>query len=95
MTYDEFKLQGREAFSEYRYYKGEDQNPYDWNKDPIQFKWWNFEKDYHDNYKPSGRWKTFTEYFDHWIKGKAAPEIGHDLSKGNPWKVEYQENSPF
>lgn len=95
MTYDELKLHGREAYSELRYYKGEEQNPYNNNEYPVEFKWWNFEKDYFDNYKQSGQWKSFAEFLDYWIKEKAAPEIGHDLSKSNPWKTEYEENAPF
>ena len=93
MTYDEFKLHGREQFAEFRYYKGEDENPY--SPGSAEFRWWDFEKDYLDNYSKSGEWKSFSEYFDFWIKEKAAPEIGHDLKKSNPWKSEYEENAPF
>jgi hypothetical protein len=95
MTYDDLKLHGRETYSEFLYYKGEEKNPYDVNEDPERFKWWNFEKDYYDNYKKSGEWKIFTDFLDHWIKEKAAPEIGHDLSKSNLWIKEYKENAPF
>lgn len=95
LTYDEFKLQGREEFAEYKYFKGEAENPYHWNDYPAEFKWWNFEKDYFDNYKNTGAWKSFAEFLDFWIKEKAAPEIGHDLSKGNPWKKEYEVNQPY
>lgn len=85
MTYDQFKPQGLEDFCEFRYYKGEADNPYDVNKNEVQFRWWNFEKDYFDNYKQSGTWKI-----NHWIKEKAAPEIVYDLEKGNKWIEEYQ-----
>lgn len=95
MTYDQLKLHGREAYSEFRYYKGEEKNPYDVNENAIEFRWWNFEKDYFENYKQSGKWKSFEEFLDYWIKEKAAPEIGHDLSKSNPWITEYKENAPF
>lgn len=94
-NYDDFKLQGLEAFIEFRYYKGEAENPYNWNDNPIEFKWWNFEKDYFDNHQKSGKWKTFSEFLNYWIKEKAAPEISHDLSKSNPWITEYNENAPF
>ena len=90
MTYDKFKLQGLEDFNEFRYFKGESENPYNWNDNPIEFKWWNFENDYFGNYKNSGKWKTFKDFLNHWIKEKAAPEIGYDLDKGNPWIEEYQ-----
>jgi len=93
MKYDQFKLQGLESFSEFRYYKGEVVNPYDVNENEIQFRWWNFEKDYFDNYKKSGTWKTFYEFLNHWIKEKAAPEIGYDLENGNKWLEEYQGNT--
>ena len=42
-----------------------------------------------------GQWKTFADFLDHWIKEKAAPEIGHDLAKSNPWITEYKENAPY
>lgn len=94
--YDKLKLKGLEAFDEFRYYKGEKECPYNQaGDDPVTAQWWHFEKDYFDNYKKSGQWKTFSEFFDHWIKEKAAPEVGHDLSKGNPWKQEYEANAPF
>jgi len=95
MTYDQFKLQGLESFSEFKYYKGEEQNPYDVNIDPELFKWWDFEKNYFDNYRQSGKWKTFAEFLNHWIKEKAAPEIAYNLDKGNPWIEEYNQNAPF
>ncbi len=95
MTYDEFKLYGCEVFSEFRYYKGEEKNPCNFSENNIEYRWWNFEKDYFDNYKDSGTWKTFMEFFNHWIKEKAAPEIGYDLDKGNKWLTEYNENALF
>ena len=93
MAYDKFKQRGLESFSEFRYYKGEAVNPYNVNENEIQFRWWNFEKDYFDNYKQSGTWKTFYEFLNHWIKEKAAPEIGYDLEKGNKWLEEYEGNT--
>lgn len=95
MTYDELKLSGREAYSEFSYYKGEVICPYSVNDDVAKFRWWNFEKDYFDNYKKSGKWKNFTEFLNYWIKEKAAPEIGYGLSKSNPWIEEYKENAPY
>lgn len=95
MTYDEFKLQGVEEFNEFRYYKGEKENPYTFNENSVKFKWWNFERDYFDNYKQSGKWKTFIDFLNQWIKEKAAPEIGYDLDKRNVWLEEYNKNAPF
>lgn len=95
MTYDDFKLQGLEEFNEFRYYKGEKQNPYTFNANSIEFRWWNFEKDYFDNYKESGKWKTFTDFLNQWIKEKAAPEIGYDLKNGNTWLIQYEAYSPY
>jgi hypothetical protein len=95
MTYDEFKLQGREEYAEYRYYKGEAENPYNQQDYPIESKWWNFEKNYLDNYKKTGKWKNFAEFLDHWIKEIAAPGSGYDLEKGNWWIKEYKENQVF
>jgi len=91
MTYDELKLQGLEEFNEFRYYKGENKNPYTFNDNSIEFKWWNFENDY---YKQSGKWETFKDFLNQWIKEKAAPEIGYDLDKGNKWLTEYEAYSP-
>lgn len=84
-----------ETYLEFCYFKGEAENPYDWNDSPILFKWWNFEKDYFDNHKQSGQWKIFIEFLNYWIKEKAAPEIGYDLSNGNTWIDEYRSNAPY
>lgn len=92
-AYDELKLKGLEEFAEYRYYKGEAECPYD--PQSAEQKWWMFEKNYHDNYKKTGKWKTFNEFFDHWVKEIAAPGSGYDLAKGNWWKKEYEANAPF
>ena len=93
MTYDEFKLQGLEEFAEFSYFKGEADCPY--QTQTPEFTWWNFEKNYYDNYKKSGKWKTFSEFLDFWIKEIAAPGSGYDLSEGNWWKKEYEENKPY
>lgn len=95
MKSNELNTFDSEKYTEFRYFKGEANNPYDWNNSPILFKWWNFEKDYFDNYKQSGQWKTFAEFLEYWIKEKAAPEIGHDLSNGNKWIDEYKANAPY
>ena len=76
MKSNELNTFDSEKYTEFRYFKGEANNPHDWNNSPILFKWWNFEKDYFDNYKQSSQWKTFAEFLDYWIKEKAAPEIG-------------------
>ena len=94
-TYDEFKLQGLEAYSEFRYYKGEKKNPYNNDEYEAQHRWWNFEKDYFDYYMKSEKWKNFMDFFTHWIKEKAAPEIGYDIEKGNKWLDEYEAYSPY
>ncbi len=93
MTYDEFKLQGLEEFAEFSYFKGEAECPYQSAK--PESRWWDFEKNYYDNYKKSGQWKTFSEFLDFWIKEIAAPGSGYDLSEGNWWKKEYEENKPY
>lgn len=92
-SYDEYKLKGLEEFAEYRYYKGEAECPYESRS--IEAKWWDFEKRYHEGGKSTGNWKTFSDYFDEWIRERAAPETEHDLSTGNPWKKEYEEKAPF
>lgn len=92
-SYDEFKLKGREEYAEYRYYKGEEECPYD--PQSIEQRWWMFEKNYHDNYKKTGKWKTFAEFLDFYIAERYAPESGVDISKKNPWKEEYEANAPF
>ena len=79
MTYDDFKLRGREEFAEFNYYKGELENPFSQNGYPIESKWWEFEKNYFDNYKKTLQWKTFTDFLDHWIKEIAAPGSGYEL----------------
>lgn len=95
MTYDEWKLQGREEYAEFRYYKGEVENPFSQKDYHIESKWWEFEKNYQDNYKKTGKWKTFAEFLDFWITEIAAPGSGYDLSNGNWWKKEYEENQPY
>lgn len=90
-AYDELKLKGREEYAEYRYYKGEAECPYD--SQSIEAKWWEFEKNYHDNYR--NMHKTFAEFLDFWITERFAPESGIDISKRNPWKEEYEKNAPF
>lgn len=92
-AYDELKLKGREEYAEYRYYKGEAECPYP--QQSIEARWWDFEKRYFEGAGKYRFWKSFAEYFDTWIKERAAPETGHDLAKGNPWKKEYEENAPF
>lgn len=95
-AYDELKLKGREEYAEYRYYKGEEENPYNQFGDyPPTAKWWSFEKNYYDNHKMSGQWITFSDFLDYWIKEIAAPGSGYDLEKGNWWKQEYEANAPF
>ena len=93
MTYDEFKLQGLEEFAEYQYFKGETECPF--HSGTPESRWWDFEKRYHEGGKRTGKWKSFPDYFDEWIREKAAPETGHDLTMGNPWKIEYEENQPY
>lgn len=95
MTYDDFKLQGFEEYAEFNYFKGEAENPFNQKDYPVESKWWLFEKNYHDNYKKTGQWKTFSGFLDHWIKEIAAPGSGYDLSQGNWWKKEYEENKPY
>jgi len=92
-AYDELKLKGLEEYSDYRYYKGEKQCPYETQS--VEAKWWDFERSYHANYKQTGKWKNFAEFLDVWITERAAPESGVDLDKGNPWKEEYEANAPF
>jgi hypothetical protein len=92
-AYDEFKLKGREEYAEYRYYKGEDECPY--YPQSIEASWWDFEKRYHDGARKKGKWKDFSDYFDSWVRDRAAPETGWDLAKGNRWRKEYEENAPF
>jgi hypothetical protein len=93
MTYDEFKLQGLEEFAEYRYFKGEAECPY--QSGTPEARWWDFEKRFHHSTRKAGNRETFSEYFDEWIRERAAPETGYNLSKGNPWKKEYEENQIF
>lgn len=95
MKYDDLKLHDRDQYSEFCYFKGEAENPYDWNDSPVLFKWWNFEKDYFDNHKQSGQWIAFIEFLNYWVKEKAAPETGCDLSDGNTWIDEYKKNAPY
>ena len=93
-AYDELKLKGLEEYAEYRYFKGEDECPY--NSQSIEALWWDFEKRYHEGAaRKSGTWKDFNEYFDGWVRDRAAPETGWDLSKGNRWRKEYEDNAPF
>lgn len=92
-AYDELKLKGREEYAEYRYYKGEEECPYE--SQSIEAKWWDFEYRYHHGAWKDGIWKSFAEYFDSWVYNRAAPETGHNLSTGNPWRKEYDENSPY
>lgn len=93
-AYDRFKLKWLKEFAEYKYYKGEHECPY--QNQSIEAKWWDFEKRYHEGAaRKDGNWKSFTEYFDSWIRDRAAPETGHNLSTGNPWRKEYDENTPY
>jgi hypothetical protein len=92
-SYDEYKLRGLEAFAEYEYFKGEAVNPY--SQHPVESKWWNFENNYHNNYKKTGNWKSFVQFLDHWIKEIAAPGSGYDMNKGNWWKEEYEKFAPY
>lgn len=93
MTYDEFKLQGLEEYAEYGYFKGEAECPYD--PGTIESGWWDFEKRYHESARKTGNWNDFNDFFDSWVRDRAAPETGYDLSKGNRWKREYEENKIF
>lgn len=92
-TYDQLKLKGLEAYAEYRYYKGERECPYE--PQTIQSLWWDFERRYHEGARTDGNWKDFNDYFDSWVRDRAAPETGWDLSKGNRWRKDYEENAPF
>jgi hypothetical protein len=94
-SYDDFKLKGREVFAEYEYFKGEAEDPYKPFGYLEESTWWNFEKRYHEGGKRTGKWKSFSEYFDEWIRERAAPETGHDLTTGNPWKERYLKFAPY
>ncbi len=95
MTYDEFKLYGYEEFNEFRYFKGEKENPYDTKDRYTQSLWWSFEQRYYDVYSKTGEWKSFEHFLNTWITERAAPETGWDLRNGNPWKDEYEANSDY
>lgn len=81
--------QNSSDFEQYMYFKGEAKCPF---TEPEQMTWWAFEQmhyHYHsENY-------TFHQFFDMWVRDKAAPNSGWNLERqGNPWEDRYIENAP-
>lgn len=73
-TYDELTLKELDAYTEFQYYKSEQECPYE--PQSIQSLWWDFEKRYHEGACKGGNWKDFNEYFVAWVRDRAAPGTG-------------------
>lgn len=61
-----------EDYSNYRWYKGEDVNPYAYDKErPLAALFWNYERDFHFDYLEAGgrNNETLTEAYRSWKEG--------------------------
>lgn len=59
-----------EDYSNYRWYKGEDINPYLYDKDkPLAAKFWQYERDFHFDYLALNTKQPLKEVYKSWKEG--------------------------